>query len=47
MLSSSDYQRLADFYGKVLQKKPDMEEKEHSAVGYLAGSCFITLCSGR
>ena len=45
MLSSSDYQRLSDFYGKVLQKKPDMEEKEHSAVGYLAGSCFITLCS--
>ena len=45
MLNSSDYQKLADFYGEVLQKKPDMEDKEHSAIGYLAGNCFLSVCS--
>jgi predicted enzyme related to lactoylglutathione lyase len=45
MLSSSDYQKLGDFYGALLQKKPEMEDKEHSVIGYLAGSCFITICS--
>jgi predicted enzyme related to lactoylglutathione lyase len=44
MLSSSDYQKLADFYGEVLQKKPDMEDKEHNVVGFLAGNCFIIVC---
>jgi len=45
MLSSPDYQKLADFYGEVLQKKPEMEDKDHSVVGYLAGNCFISICS--
>ena len=44
MLNSADYQKLADFYGEVLQKKPDMEDKERSVIGYLAGSCFISVC---
>jgi predicted enzyme related to lactoylglutathione lyase len=44
MLNSSDHQTLADFYGKVLQKKPEMKDKEHSYIGYLAGNCFISIC---
>jgi predicted enzyme related to lactoylglutathione lyase len=43
MLGSPDYQKLADFYGAVLQKKPEMEDKEHSYIGYLAGSCFMSI----
>lgn len=45
MLNSADYQGLADFYGKVLQKKPEMEDKQHGYIGYLAGSCFLSICS--
>ena len=45
MLNSSDYQKLADFYGEVLKKKPDMVDKEHSAIGYLAGNSFLSICS--
>lgn len=44
MLNSADYQKVAEFYGEVLQKKPDMEDKEHAVIGYLAGSCFISIC---
>ena len=44
MINSEDHQKLAEFYGEVLQKKPDMEDKEHAAIGYLAGSCFISIC---
>jgi predicted enzyme related to lactoylglutathione lyase len=44
MLSSPDYQKLAGFYGNVLQKKPEMEDTEHSYIGYLAGTCFISIC---
>jgi len=44
MLSSDNYQELADFYGEVLQKKPEMEDKEHHYIGYLAGNCFISIC---
>jgi predicted enzyme related to lactoylglutathione lyase len=45
MLNSADYQKLADFYGQVLQKKPEMVGKEHSYVGYLAGNCFISIAA--
>jgi predicted enzyme related to lactoylglutathione lyase len=45
MLNSEDYQKLANFYGEVLQRKPDMEDKEHSVIGYVAGSCFIMICA--
>lgn len=45
MLSSDDYQRLADFYGALLQKEPEMNDTENSFIGYLAGSCFISICA--
>lgn len=45
MLSSGDYKKLADFYGQVLQKEPDMVDEEHDYIGYLAGSCFISICA--
>ncbi len=44
MLSSPDYQKLGDFYGELLQKKPDMEDKDNSMLGYAAGNCFIMIC---
>jgi predicted enzyme related to lactoylglutathione lyase len=43
MLSSSDYKNLANFYGKVLDKKPEMVDEEHGYIGYLAGNCFISI----
>lgn len=43
MLSSGDYKRLADFYGKVLEKQPDMVDENSGYIGYLAGSCFISI----
>jgi predicted enzyme related to lactoylglutathione lyase len=45
MLNSADYKKLADFYGKVLNKKPEMVDDEHGYIGYLAGSCFISICA--
>ncbi len=41
MLGSENPAVLADFYGKVLDKQPDMEE--NGFTGFLAGSCFITI----
>lgn len=41
MLGSEEPKKLADFYGKVLQKEPDM--KEGGFVGYLAGQCFLNI----
>lgn len=45
MLNSDNYQKLADFYGQVFQKKPDMEEKDNGIVGYLVGTSFLSICS--
>lgn len=41
MLGSEDPKALGEFYGKVLEKKPDMEEG--GFVGYLAGSAFLSI----
>ena len=41
MLGSEDPKALADFYGKVLQKKPDMEDSNY--IGFLAGSSFLSI----
>lgn len=41
MLGSEDPKALADFYGKVLEKKPEMEDG--TFIGYLAGSCFLSI----
>ncbi|HEY5268449.1 MAG TPA: VOC family protein [Candidatus Saccharimonadales bacterium] len=45
MLSSPNYKNLANFYGKVLDKKPEMVDEEHGYIGYLAGNCFISICA--
>lgn len=42
MLGSSDSKALADFYGKVLDKKPDMVDPG-GWYGYATGSCFLTI----
>ena len=41
MLGTEDPKKLADFYIKVLEKKPDMEESNY--IGFLAGSCFLSI----
>ena len=41
MIGSSDPKALADFYGKVLEKKPDMAED--GWYGYATESCFLTI----
>ena len=41
LLSSSDPKALSDFYGKVLEKKPDMDDGGY--LGYLVGNCFLTI----
>ena len=41
MLSSEKAKELAEFYGKVLDKKPDMEDNNY--IGFLAGSCFLSI----
>lgn len=43
MLNSSDYKKLANFYGKLLKKEPEMVDDEHGYIGYLAGNCFISI----
>ena len=46
MLNSGDYELLASFYGEVLQKtEPDMVDKDHNVIGYLAGGTFMSICS--
>lgn len=41
LLSSEDPNKLAEFYGKVFNKKPDMDENTYK--GFLVGSCFLTI----
>lgn len=42
LLSTENLDVLKEFYGKVFDKKPEMEDKD-SYVGYLVGSCFLTI----
>ena len=41
LLSSENPERLADFYSKVFEKKPEMNEDKYK--GFLVGSCFLTI----
>lgn len=41
LLSTEDPEKLADFYGKVFEKNPDMNEDKYK--GFLVGSCFLTI----
>lgn len=39
LLSSGDYKKLVEFYGKVFDKKPDMEDGDYA--GYMVGNFFL------
>lgn len=41
MLGTSDSKKLAAFYEKVLNKKPDMHDGDW--YGFMAGGCFISM----
>lgn len=41
LLSSEDPNKLADFYEKVFEKKPNMNEESYK--GFLAGSRFLSI----
>ena len=41
MIGSSDPKKLSDFYSKVLEKQPDMEES--GWYGYSVGECFLSI----
>lgn len=41
MLGTEDVKKMSDFYGKVLDKKPDMSEDDWS--GYKIGDGFLTI----
>lgn len=41
LLSSENPKKLTDFYKKVFEKKPDMDEDKYS--GFLVGSCFFSI----
>jgi len=41
LLSTEDVNKLADFYEKVFDKKPDMDEETYK--GFLVGSCFLSI----
>ncbi len=40
LVFSEDPKKLSDFYKKVLQKEPDMED--HGYVGFMAGTTFVS-----
>lgn len=41
LLSSENPKKLSDFYGKVFEKAPDMDDNDYT--GFLVGSCFLTI----
>src|SRR5258708_37966062 len=41
LLSSENPKKLAEFYGKVFEKKPDMEDGGY--IGFMVGSCFLNI----
>ena len=41
LLSSENYKALADFYKKVFEKEPEMNEDNY--IGFLVGSCFFSI----
>lgn len=41
LLSSADTKKLVDFYKKVFEKEPDMDDNGYT--GFLVGSCFMTI----
>src|SRR3982750_3794561 len=41
LLSTEDVNKLANFYEKVFEKKPDMNEETYK--GFSVGSCFLSI----
>jgi predicted enzyme related to lactoylglutathione lyase len=41
LLSTENKEILVDFYSKVFEKKPEMEEETYA--GFLVGSCFFSI----
>ena len=41
LLSSEDHKALGEFYKKVFQKEPEMNEDSY--IGFLVGSCFLSI----
>ncbi len=41
LLSTENKKELVEFYGKVFDKKPEMEEEGYA--GFLVGSCFFSI----
>lgn len=41
MIGTSDLEKLASFYEKVFDRKPDMSDADYK--GWQAGSCFLTI----
>lgn len=41
LLSSGDPKKLVEFYKKVFEKDPDMDENGYT--GFLVGTCFMTI----
>lgn len=43
LLSTENLEKLSEFYKKVFQKSPEMEDENY--VGFLVGSCFFSIGS--
>lgn len=41
LLSTGDVNKLSDFYKKVFEKDPDMDDETYK--GFLVGSCFLNI----
>lgn len=41
LLSTDDHKRLIEFYKKVFDKKPEMEDETYA--GFMVGSCFFNI----
>ncbi len=41
LLSTENVKKLSDFYSKVFDKKPDMDEETYK--GFLVGNCFLSI----
>jgi len=41
LLSTEDHKKLSEFYKKVFEKDPEMEDENYT--GFLVGSCFFSI----
>lgn len=43
LIGTEDSKKLASFYEKVFDKKPDMTDDESGWYGFLVGKCFLSI----